>query len=126
MDPLADTYLRDIGFRTMILIDDGQTASIAEVHEKIQSGQIIEWLSELGADMSILLSGKMDDAKDLTIKELQEVSTGFKGRERRKMGIENNGLCLLVNFVFQALLKTAPDAEPTLTWEFAEPPKYPH
>jgi len=103
MNETTKTYLTDVAFRVNPLLDGGASTSLASVHEQIESGNIVEWLSEAGCDMSILLSGEMDDAKAAVIDQLQRVSNSLAGRERRKLGVENNGYCLLIGLVFEAL-----------------------
>ena len=105
MTESTEIYLNDIAFRSNALVDHGVTASLDEVHQHIEQGDIIEWVSEKGADMSILLSGEMDDVKSEVVRLLQEVSGAFQGRERRKLGVENNGLCLLIALTFEARLR---------------------
>lgn len=103
MDENTKTYLSDIAFRVNMLVDGGATTSLDKVHEEIENGNVIEWLSDSGADMSILLSGKMDDEKAAVIDQFQRVANARKGNERRKLGVENNGFCLLIALVFEAL-----------------------
>lgn len=103
MEKNTAIYLNDIAFRTNMLLDKGATTSLDKVHEVIENGSVVEWLSESGADMSILLSGKMDDEKAAVIDQLQRVANARKGSERRKLGVENNGYCLVIGLVFEAL-----------------------
>lgn len=103
MDKRTAIYLQDIAFRANSLVDNGKTVPLSTIHEAIEDRRIIEWLSDSGADMSLLLSGEMDDVKEAVLDVLERVANAFKGRERRKMGVENNGLCLLIGVVFQAL-----------------------
>lgn len=103
MEKNTAIYLNDIALRTNGLVDGGANTSLDKVHEVIENGSIIKWLSDSGADMSILLSGEMDDVKAAVIDQLQRVANARKGSERRKLGVENNGYCLVIALVFEAL-----------------------
>ena len=105
-------YLDDLIFRTNMLLDRGLTASFADVHREIQAGRIIEWLSELGADMSILLTESMSDEKALVVEALKLASTSRKGDERSKLGVKNNGLCLVIALASEAKAVSAPITSP--------------
>ncbi len=105
-------YLGEVIFRTNMLLDDGLSASFAEVHDAIQAGRIIEWLVEKRADMSILLSESMSDAKALVVEALKLASTVRKGQERRKLGVEKNGLCLIIALALEAQAISPPVTSP--------------
>ncbi|MBS0160739.1 MAG: hypothetical protein JSS26_19335 [Nitrospira sp.] len=105
-------YLDDVIFRTNMLLDDGLSASFEEVHRAIQAGQIVEWLKEKGADMSILLSESMSDEKALVVEALKLASTSRKGQERRKLGVEHNGLCLVIALALEAKAVSPPITSP--------------
>lgn len=100
-------YLDDIIFRTNMLLDRGLTATLEEVHREIQAGSIVEWLDARGADLSILLSETMSDEKVLVVEALKLVSTRRKGDERRKLGVECNGLCLVIALALEAKIVSA-------------------
>ena len=108
-------YLDDVIFRTNMLLDAGLSASFDEVHGVIQSGRIIEWLDEKGADMSILLAESMSDEKVLVVEALKQASTSRKGQERRKLGVQHNGLCLVIGLALEAKAVSAPVTSPYLS-----------
>ncbi|WP_374473664.1 hypothetical protein [Arenimonas sp.] len=114
MPDLRQIYLDDVIFRTNMLLDDDEKASFDEVHGAIQAGQIIEWLSSKGADMSALLSEQMAEAKALVVEALKQVSTARKGSERRKLGVQHNGLCLLIGLALDAKAVFPPMTSPYL------------
>lgn len=84
------------------LVDRGGKASFDDVHSKIGDGSIFNWLSDQGADMSIILSEPMSKERAEVLKLLQQVSVSLKGRERRKLAVQHNGYCLLVGLVLEA------------------------
>jgi hypothetical protein len=99
-----------------MLLDRGKTASFEEVYREIHSGTIIEWLHAKGAGMSILLSDTMSDAKALVVEALRQAAISRKGDERRKLGVENHGLCLVI-----ALASEAKAVSPPVTSLYEEP-----
>jgi len=107
-------YLDDVIFRTNMLLDRGLTASFEEVHVSIQAGRIIEWLDDKGADMSILLMDSMSDEKTLVVEALKLASTVRKGQERRKLGVQHNGLCLIIALASEAKAVSPPITTPYL------------
>jgi len=93
-------------------IDTGkyQDISIEEVEEHIENGDLIPYLRERlkgDVDLSIYdpeLSAKLNE-------ELASILGGYKGQERRKWGISNSGLCLLVAWTTQLIYYSFGDCE---------------
>ena len=107
-------YLDDVIFRTNMLLDRGLSASFDEVHTAIEAGRIIEWLDEQGADMSVLLTESMADEKALVVEALKLASRSRKGEERRKLGVQHNGLCLVIALASEAKAVSPPVTTPYL------------
>ena len=84
------------------LIDGGKydDITIDEVHQHIDKGTILRFLRERAGDdidLSIHLNtNTYDDFEDFYVKHLQSIYDAYAGQERRKWGIANMGLCLLV------------------------------
>lgn len=108
MTDLRQTYLDDLIFRTNMLLDRGDTASFEEVYQEIHNGTVVEWLHGKGAGMSILLSDCMSDAKALVVESLRQTAISRKGDERRKLGVENHGLCLVIALASEAKAVSPP------------------
>jgi hypothetical protein len=73
--------------------------SVHEVEQHIEEGDVMGWLGEKfkgGIDLSIYR--ERPSAREIT-KGLQDLLGGYAGRERRKWGIEHNGICLLIAWV---------------------------
>lgn len=85
------------------LADNGQTAVFPTIHSELKRGTIIQWLNDQGADMSIQLATESRELTNATVRILQMMSENLRGRERRKLAVENNGYCLLVGLVLEAL-----------------------
>jgi len=86
-------HLIDYGFH------DGVT--MAEVKQHIQTGDLLDWLAERfdgHIDMSMHRAlHHSDDASEL-IERLRDLVGGYSGSERRKWGVQHNGICLLATW----------------------------
>ena len=89
--------LTNLVFGLNAAIDTGkhQTISINEVEGHIEKGDLIPWLREkLGKDIDLSL---LDHTMVTEITSgLNDILGGYRGRERRKWGVERSGLCLLL------------------------------
>ena len=94
--PTAYTFL---GFHLLSMIDEGKTLDITETRKRIENNTLFNWLKENfgnGIDMS-----SFDE------EQLDEMVTFFQDHglildHKRKLGIHNNGLCLLASYCFEA------------------------
>lgn len=94
--PITYTFL---GFHFNSLIDAGEVLDLRETHQKIRSVSLFPWLKT-----------KFGDSLDLSLftdEDIRQIESFFESLsiatdEKRKMGIENNGLCLLVAYCFEA------------------------
>lgn len=84
-----------MGFYFNSLVDSGEILDLKETHQKLREGKLFEWLlSKYSEQLDISL---------YTSEELNDMEKFFQGLsettdESRKMGIVNNGLCLLVAY----------------------------
>ena len=81
-------------------VDTGkyQSITLAEIEEHIDRKDLIPYLRErLGNDVDLSLYD--DDVAAEINEELHDILLAYGGRERRKWGIENSGLCLLIAWV---------------------------
>jgi len=101
------TYLNEIIYRTNMLLDQGNNASFDEIHKNAQDKTIVQWLSDKGSDMSILLSDVMTEDREAVEEAIANESVVFEGREERKLGVKKNGLCLLIMLAVRALAVNA-------------------
>lgn len=91
-------------YEVVILVDKGFKEQIRKVNEEMQEGRIIDYLSRKYDDfdgMHFLIeeSDKNSNIRKKAINMLlQEYSCNFSGKEARKWGIENNGLCVLISW----------------------------
>lgn len=95
--PIKYTYL---GFYLNSLVDSGEFISLSEVKIEISKRTVLSFLKS-----------KYEDKFDISLytkAELETIEDFFNGLnhavdEQRKMGIEKNGLCLLIAYCLEAL-----------------------
>jgi hypothetical protein len=84
------------------LVDTGKYnhISIANVHEAIEHKRIIEYIgTETAGDSDFSMfsqNGPYAEYLDYYHEQMYQLYGGYAGNERRKWGVENSGLCLLV------------------------------
>jgi hypothetical protein len=96
---LIDLTFLILGLNSLIDSGDYQDVSIREVEPHIRSGDLLDWMAErFKGDIDLSLHNAPHNAarKQDIIDGLQEILGGYAGSERRKWGIENSGLCLLL------------------------------
>lgn len=96
-------YLNDTIFRVNMALDDSRKATLEEIHKHLVAGDVFEWLSsEHGCDFSIILSERMKNEQAVT-NALRDHAAGRKGYERGKLGVANNGLCLIIGLALDVI-----------------------
>ena len=98
------TYLQ---FNLIAVIDAGkhQGVTFDEVKRAIGSGDLFNWLKHrfIGhMDISIYEGDRASVAREIN-QALEDAADGVSGRERKKMGVENNGVCLLAALVTEVI-----------------------
>ncbi|WP_203293515.1 hypothetical protein [Luteirhabdus pelagi] len=93
--PTKFTFL---GFLFNSLVDSGEEIKVEIVHQKLRDKKLFEWLSEK--------YGNRLDLSLYTKSELELIENFFQGlslnmNERRKVGVQNNGLCLLTAYCIE-------------------------
>lgn len=84
------------------LIDTGKydDITIEEVHSHIDDVTILQFLRERGQadiDLSVHLdTNAFGNFQEFYVKQLQSIYDAYAGDERRKWGVQNKGLCLLL------------------------------
>jgi hypothetical protein len=77
------------------LVDHGFDVTIAEVHDHIEGGNLFAWLRRKFAGHIDLSIHDLTSEQEIVL-GLQDILCGYRGQERRKFGVEHNGLCLLI------------------------------
>lgn len=95
-----------VGFYVTAALDQGKGAEVSfeDIYEGLERGTLLQDLKKKlpnTFDFSIFPSGS-DKEKEL-LEVLQLASEGFRGRERRKTGVENSGLALLLACILEAI-----------------------
>jgi hypothetical protein len=91
--------------RLNMLIDEGQAAlPPREVQKRIADGTILRHLAGLYGDFPEFSPVHQIEGV-LLLRELQAVLDLYDGREETKMGVQNNGLCLLVGYCVELLVQ---------------------
>ncbi len=93
-------------------IDTGkyQDIPIEEVENHIEEGDLLSWLRvRLNGDVDLSVPTN-EDERDLVAK-LQELLESYRSQERRKFGIKNSGLCLLVAWSNHVVQRAAGQTE---------------
>ncbi|MEG3144193.1 hypothetical protein U1839_05960 [Sphingomonas sp. RT2P30] len=80
------------------LIDSGahEGTTIDDVEQHIADGDLFPWLAQRFSRLDLSLHRGRSDRE---INDgLNDILGGYAGQERRKWGIENNGICLLLSW----------------------------
>lgn len=85
-------------------IDTGKYSSIslADIRDHIHQGDIFQYIKTTVGD-DIDLSLIIGERSNEITAELQNVGNVLFGQERRKLGVENSGLCLLAGLIIELI-----------------------
>jgi hypothetical protein len=93
------------------LVDGGHHTGVTidEVEDRIEYGDLFPWLGKRFADHHIDFHLSIYDRATLNEIEngLFDICAVNRGRERRKWGIEKNGICLLSSWVSELIQRRA-------------------
>ena len=106
LDSLPALNLNAITFFLMVLytiIDSNKHNDISfdTIHKHIEDGTILDFIAEIDETNyveDVLKGGTWNNFREIYVQSLQSICRGYKGKERRKFGIENSGLCLLATW----------------------------
>jgi len=74
----------------------------AGVKQHIRAGDLVTYLqNELSSDVD--LSFYKEETAAALVSELKDLEGGVNGRERKKFGVERNGLCLLIAYLTELI-----------------------
>ena len=99
------------------VIDTGKynNISIADVHEAVKNRCVLRMLKERTADdidLSILLDTDTYPNFESDCEEnIEALYDAYGGQDRRKWGIENSGLCLLLAWIIELINQEARKAQ---------------
>jgi hypothetical protein len=94
------------GFLVNAALDAGKGGDLTfdEVYSGLERGSLLVDLDRKYPDtfdFSLFPAG--GEAEEALLGALYDATGGISGRERRKTGVENNGLCLLMALVLEAI-----------------------
>ncbi len=94
------------GFVVNAALDDGKGGDLSfdEIYSGLESGNLLVDLDRkypATFDFSLFPAG--GDAEQQLVEALNNASGGIRSRERRKTGVEHNGLCLLMALILEAI-----------------------
>lgn len=95
-----------LGFETTAVIDKCPELNIsfAEIHAAAERGQLIAFLRQRYGDYADLTLYNLDPAELAEAEAaLRDAASALDGREGRKTGVRNNGLCLVLAIVLEAI-----------------------
>jgi len=81
-----------------------------EVQRHIEAGDLFAWLATRfgnSIDLSLYGPGARPEVAAEITEGLNSILGGYQGRERRKWGVENNGICLLIAWVNELVQQRA-------------------
>jgi hypothetical protein len=102
MSSLTTGFVSVFLYEVNVLVDKGYTETLDEVNKQMQNKNIVDFLigkygSEI--DFSLFTGQRKQEIDEL----FHDFSIAHEGNERRKWGIENNGLCLLVSWTAEII-----------------------
>lgn len=110
VSPIKLTHLSYVLFELNAVIDTGKYdyISIADIHREIEKGTVLRYIAKEAAgdiDLSLLLDREDDELnfEHRYAQHLQSIYGGYAGQERRKWGVENKGLCLLMAWTIEII-----------------------
>jgi len=88
------------------IVDAGnhQDITIAEIEDSIENGTLFQFLEEeIGDEIDLTLWP--DEYRTALTNALLDIVLVYRGNERRKFGLENSGLCLLVSWTNEVIFR---------------------
>lgn len=93
-----------IGFHTIAALDHGKgpTVSFDDIYEGLEKGTLFQNLKKkLSTDFSLFPAGSEQEREILEV--LKRAAECLRGVERRKTGVENSGLSLLLALLLEVI-----------------------
>ena len=92
-------------FNLTAAIDEGHIHKITfdELYREIENGNLINFLKDRLNDCDWSLLGPESDQGPAFVEALQRLPNVLRGNERRKLGIQYSGVCLLLSFCIELM-----------------------
>lgn len=105
--PYSVINLAQIIFALSSLVDKGNTVPIKDVRDHAYAGDLWHYIGDLGAKHHLgfqaYSSPPWEEFRAWYVGEISGNCRATEGSERRKYGIENNGICLLISYTAEIL-----------------------
>ena len=104
------------------LIDSGtcSNVTIKDVHNEIENRNCLEFLRNIGGsniDLSVHFSKVYGDFKSFYEEQIYRIYQAYSGDERKKWGVQNSGLCLLLAWTTEIIAQGGDNDRFKLTYE---------
>ena len=90
----------------LIDADLHRAITFQEAKDHIKRGDLFEWLDERFIGHIDIKHLSQSGAAQKIIQELQDLLRGYDGSERRKWGLQNNGICLILGWTNEIIQQT--------------------
>jgi hypothetical protein len=103
MTDLRNLTILGVMARLISHIDGGDTVPPVEIKQAVAKGTILELLRKRIGDFPEF--SPFHEAESVLLQhELRSVMDGVAGREESKLGVEKNGLCMLLAYCLEMLM----------------------
>lgn len=106
--PFTLACLSMVLFGLSVLADSGETddITIEEVKKHAYEGDLIEFLTAKGGGVfasGFLEASSWKEFRAWYVEQIRDNCRSMEGRERRKYGIKNRGICLLISYTAEII-----------------------
>jgi hypothetical protein len=105
--PYSVVNLANIFFALSSLADEGKSVSIKEVRDHAYAGDLWHYIADLGAKhylgFQAYSAPHWEEFRIWYVEAISGNCRAMEGSERRKYGIEKNGICLLISYTAEIM-----------------------
>lgn len=105
--PYSLVNLAQILFALSSIEDEGKSVPIKEVRDHASAGDLWDYIADCGAKdylgFQILSEPDWEQFRSWYVDQISGNCHAMEGSERRKYGIENNGICLLISYTAEII-----------------------
>jgi hypothetical protein len=105
--PYSVINLSQIIFALSSMVDEGKTVPIKDVRDHAYAGDLWHYIGDLGAKHYLGFQSysapQWEEFRAWYVEEISGNCRATETSERRKYGIDNNGLCLLISYTAEIL-----------------------
>jgi hypothetical protein len=103
--PLSSMAMILFGLSHLEDCGNGDDITLEDIKKHARAGDLIEFLTEKSGGMfaSGFLEGPNKEFADWYVAQIRENCNAMDGREQRKYGIKNRGICLLISYTAEII-----------------------